>query len=137
MAFVVNQAHGANSSRILRFVRSGLVSREWVLAAIIAIDLIPIPRRRSSRPDCHQFQHWDIRACRTCPVRLIVTGLQSFFLQLADVRQGGHLSVQGKNLQISACIVVGDQPIKKAGAAGSLKGFENGAAVQGGDQAAA
>ena len=58
-------------------------------------------------------------------------------LQLPHVGQGGHLPVQRQDFQTHAGIVVSDEAVEKAGAAGSRQGLHDGLSVQWGHETAA
>ncbi len=54
-----------------------------------------------------------------------------------DIGQAGHLPVQCQDCQAVACVVVGDEAVEKAGAAGCFQSLDNGPPVHRCHQAAA
>ena len=58
-------------------------------------------------------------------------------LERTDIGQAGHLPVQCQDCQAVACVVVGDEAVEKAGAAGCFQSLDNGPPVHGCHQTAA
>lgn len=58
------------------------------------------------------------------------------FLQALDVGEGGHLSVERQDLQVGASVLVSDEAVEKAGAAGCFQGDDDRAPIQRCDQTA-
>ncbi len=53
-----------------------------------------------------------------------------------DVGEGGHLAVEGEGVDAGKGVVVGDEAVEEAGAAGGREGLEDGVAAERGDEAA-
>ena len=54
----------------------------------------------------------------------------------AGLGEGGHAAIQGEGVHSCAGVVVGNEAVEQAGAAGGREGVEDGASVERGDEAA-